>query len=400
LLLIVFITVFLDLVGFGIIIPIQPFFAEFLGARPSTVTLLMASFSFMQFLFAPFWGHLSDRVGRRPVMLASIFITSSGYFLFALSSSLTMLFAARMLSGFGSANIGTAQAIIADSTPPEKRAKGMGIIGVAFGLGFILGPALGGLLSQVGMATPAFIAGGLSAANFVLASIILPETRRSNTAKTRHSTFSLVDLRSAIQHPNVAMLMVLCLGYSTSFALMEGSLGLFIQNVFVTTHGEVSFKEASRLTSFVLIVVGVAATIVQGCFIGMLVKKFGEMRLMRFGIFSIALTMCAIPVLGALHRFDLFLLIFPFMALGTGTLNPSLASLLSTAVHENEQGGTLGLGQGLASLGRVFGPSAAGILFEWNIGTPFFVSSILLMACLTLTLRIRINCKPSKSLQE
>ena len=144
----VFLTVFLDLVGFGIIIPIQPFYAEKLGASPTVITLLGASFSLMQFLFGSFWGRLSDRIGRRPVMLLSIACSSIGYAIFGAAESLPILFLARMLAGFGSANIGAAQAIIADCTPPESRAKGMGLIGAAFGLGFIFGPAMGGFFGQ------------------------------------------------------------------------------------------------------------------------------------------------------------------------------------------------------------------------------------------------------------
>ena len=174
-LLIVFFTVFIDLIGFGIIIPIQPFFAEALGASPATVTLLGASYSLMQFLFAPFWGMLSDRYGRRPIILVSLGTGFVGYLLFGLSHSLPALFASRMLAGFGAANIGTAQAMIADSTSHADRAKGMGLIGAAFGLGFIFGPALGGVFGQFGIATPAFVAAGLCAANWILC--VRPPTR-------------------------------------------------------------------------------------------------------------------------------------------------------------------------------------------------------------------------------
>ena len=149
-----FLTIFLDLLGFGILIPIQPFFAESLGASASTVTLLSATYSIMQFLFAPFWGSLSDRYGRRPIILSSIFISAIGYFIFASAQSLQLLFLSRALSGFGNANLGAAQAIIADSTTGADRAKGMGLIGAAFGLGFIFGPAVGGILGQISPRTP------------------------------------------------------------------------------------------------------------------------------------------------------------------------------------------------------------------------------------------------------
>ena len=212
-LLLVFLTVFLDLVGFGIIIPIQPFYAEKLGASATQVTLLGASFSLMQFLFGSFWGRLSDRIGRRPVMLLSIGCSSIGYLIFGFSESLTVLFLARMLAGFGSANIGAAQAIIADSTPPESRAKGMGLIGAAFGLGFILGPAVGGFFSQFALSFPAYVAAGLGAFNFIFALTSLPETcpqKLGQPAKNQvahRPGFSWSALKHAARHPNVGKLL-------------------------------------------------------------------------------------------------------------------------------------------------------------------------------------------------
>ncbi len=386
---IVFLTVFLDLVGFGIIIPIQPFFAESLGASPATVTLLGASFSLMQFIFSSFWGRLSDRIGRRPVMLVSIFLAAIGYALFGMAKTLTWLFLARMLSGFGAANLGAAQAIIADSTPPDQRAKGMGIIGAAFGLGFIFGPALGGFFSQISIEMPMFVAAGLSLFNFVLALVALPETldkSRPLVGGAHRATLSLAAFRHAVRHPNVKELLTLSCGYAVAFSLMESSFGLFVQQAFAPGIAD-SGKTAARLTATALIIVGVTATIVQGGLIGRLVKKFGEWKLLRFGLLMITVSMAAIPIVGGWGDFSLFVAILPFMALGTGTLNPSISSLLSRSVSADEQGGTLGLGQGIAALGRVGGPAVAGLLFELNHNVPFYVSSALLLGCLGLSLR-------------
>ncbi|MBI1860773.1 MAG: MFS transporter [Deltaproteobacteria bacterium] len=357
-LLIVFLTVFLDLVGFGIIIPIQPFFAESLGATPAIVTLLGASYSLMQFLFSPFWGRLSDRMGRRPIML--------------------------------SANIGTAQAIIADSTTAEKRAKGMGLIGAAFGLGFIFGPAIGGLLSQISIATPMYFAAGLAFLNFVLAMFFLPETLDKKNARaaasTSHASFSWKALRHAARHANVPMLLTLYFIYSAAFSLMEASFGLFVQYAFTEGASDTA-KAAARLTATALILVGVTATIVQGGLIGRLVKTFGEWKLARFGLLMITIAMVSIPLVGSTHHFGLFAALMPLMALGTGTLNPSLSSLLSRSVFVDEQGGTLGLAQGLAALGRVGGPAVAGLLFESHPSGPFYASGVLLVCCLALAMR-------------
>ncbi len=381
---IVFFTVFLDLVGFGIIIPIQPFYAESLGAHPSTVTLLGASFSLMQFLFAPFWGRLSDKIGRRPVMLVSIASTVVGYFIFGLSGSLTILFLSRMLAGFGSANIGTAQAIIADSTTPEKRAKGMGLIGAAFGLGFIFGPALGGSLVRFGLAVPAFVAAGLSAINLVLAFFILPETRTAGAKSVVvHRAFSWKALKHAARHPNVGQLFTVFLTYTLAFSLMEQVLGLFIEKtwLFAEPASVDHSRHAATYTMYVLVVVGVTATIIQGGLIGRLVKAFGERRLLLFGIGAVSISLAMIPVVGWYFHFAMLLPVSMCLAIGTGLINPSLSSLLSRAVDPDEQGGAMGMGQSLAALGRVIGPSAAGFLFEWHPNVPFWIGAGLTCVC-------------------
>ncbi|MEI6397812.1 MAG: MFS transporter, partial [Pseudomonadota bacterium] len=176
-LLIAFFTIFLDLLGFGIVIPVNSFYVQSLGASPAVIAWLSASYSLMQFLFAPFWGRLSDKIGRRPVILISVAASCAGHMIFGLSSTLFTVFAARLLAGFGNANLGTAQAIISDVTTPENRAKGMGLIGAAFGLGFLLGPAIGGFAGQYSPQAPAIVAGCLAFINFMLAYFLLPETR-------------------------------------------------------------------------------------------------------------------------------------------------------------------------------------------------------------------------------
>ena len=393
---IVFFTVLLDLIGFGLIIPIQPFLAETLGAPPSVITLLGASFSLMQLLFAPFWGRLSDRIGRRPVLLISIGLTAFGYLVFGLADQLWLLFAARMLSGFGGANLGAAQAIIADSTTPENRAKGMGLIGAAFGLGFILGPALGGYLGQFGLSTPALAAAGLSALNLVFAVFCLPETyppeKRAAQAKESGSSvvhgkapLSLKAIRHAGRHLNVRELFLFITTYTVAFSLMEQVLALFVERYWV--HGLTGLtpregaQRAALLTANILIVVGVTATIVQGGLIGRLVKKFGEKNLLYTGGVILIFTYLAIPWIGKSGIYPLMLVNAAFMAMGSGVINPSWTGLLSRSVDPNEQGGVLGLGQGLGALGRVIGPTMAGTLFQLDPRLPFWVGSVLLLVC-------------------
>lgn len=393
---IVFLTIFLDLVGFGIIIPIQPFLAQKLGASPTIVTILGASFSLMQFIFAPIWGRLSDRIGRRPVMLASIAVACVGYFIFAIAETLPILFIARMLAGFGSANIGTAQAIIADSTSPEKRAKGMGLIGAAFGLGFIFGPAIGGFFGQMGLSAPAYVASGLCFLNWIFAFTMLPETRpKGAPGKSPHAALSLQALKHAARHPMVGQIFLLYFIFFLAFALMEQDLGLFIESIWASVPAAATgvkdfhAKHAAALTAYVLIVVGVTAAVVQGGLIGRLVKVFGEVKLLRFGTFLVGLTFVLIPLVGRIGLYGLMLVIGCMMATGSGLVHPSLSSLLSQAVDQDERGGALGLGQSLASLGRVFGPSVAGFLFELNPGVPFIIAGMITLFCTGIALTIR-----------
>src|SRR5690554_2058067 len=186
-----FVTMFLDLLGFGLIIPIQPFYAESFGASAAVVTLLGGAYSLMQFIFIPVWGRISDRIGRRPVILISVIASSIGHLFFGLAGSLTALFAARLLTGFGNANIATVQALIADSTEGHERTRGMGMIGAAFGLGFVIGPAVGGLLVRWGLAAPAFAAAVFALVNFGMAFFLLPETNKFRQKKGEDRRVSL-----------------------------------------------------------------------------------------------------------------------------------------------------------------------------------------------------------------
>lgn len=383
-LLIAFITIFLDLVGFGIIIPVQPFYAEAFGATPALVTWLGASYSLMQFLFAPLWGRISDRIGRRPVLLLGIAISMIGYTLFGLAGSLSILFVARMLAGFGNANIGVAQALVADVTTVENRAKGMGIIGAAFGLGFTFGPAIGGALSQISPHAPGFGAAVLAAANLTLAFFILPETkpRLKNGEVGAHSSerrvpFSFAALQSAMSSRNVLFILNSTLIVITGFALMEQIMGLYIERVWLS--GQVAspetMKEAAALTAYFLVAVGITATIVQGGLIGRLVKAFGERALCLFGAGLLVFAMLTTPYLVGTRSMSLLIVCAALYAVGMGLFNPSMSSLLSKSVAGADQGGILGLNQSMASLGRFVGPAVAGVLFQKAINLPFYIAA-------------------------
>lgn len=382
---IVFFTVFLDLIGFGLIIPIAPFFAQTFSATPLQITLLGACYSLMQFIFAPFWGKLSDRYGRRPIILTSICFGAVGCLLFGFANSLIWLYAARLLAGFGNANIAVAQAVITDVTTSENRAKGMGLIGAAFGLGFILGPAIGGFFSRYGLAVPAFIAAGLQVANLLSALVLLPETKPKAVVMTAtsHAPLSLKALSQAFALPFVGFLLIIFAAYSLSFSMMEQVIALFIQHFWLpgATGSIEAAKEAARLTSGMLVCVGVTATIIQGRMIGPLVKRFGENKLLWFGYAVTGASIAALTLAGHLGSYALLLGLSVLIAAGSAVANTSVSSLISKLAPIDNRGLTLGLSQSLASLGRVFGPVSAGLLFEANPSLPFLVGGSLIMIC-------------------
>ena len=373
----VFLTMFLDLVGFGIIIPIQPFFAENYGASPTLITLLGGSFSLMQFIFVPPWGRLSDRIGRRPVMLCSIAITACGYALFAMADTIEMLFISRMMAGFGAANIATSQAIMADISTPEDRAKAMGLLGAAFGLGFVFGPAIGGLLGQISPQTPIWVAAGLSSVNFISAIFLLPETLQEGRRAKRELNLFKVFGRMA-RKPNVTPLLITTLVITGGFSLMEQVLGLFIEHTWVTTSMDVTrdmaFKEAAARTGIVLVVIGIVMSLVQGRYIGPLVKRYGEKRLLLVGSVGTVVVLALIPATSWMG-FGGLLVVGAMMGVFSGLWSPSLQAILSRSVASDEQGSTMGLNHSLSSLGRVIGPAVAGVLYELGRPVPFLVGA-------------------------
>jgi MFS transporter, DHA1 family, tetracycline resistance protein len=381
---VVFVTLFLDLLGFGIIIPIQPFYAESFGATPTLVTLIGASYSLMQFLFAPMWGRLSDRIGRRPVVLISIAIGAIGFLVFGFAASLWMLFLARMVAGFGNANLGTVQAIVADVTTARDRAKGMGLIGAAFGLGFVFGPVIGGLSGSAwGPSAPAFIAAGLGGLNWIFAFLRLPETRRPGGRPSMHHGFlGLRALTHARAHVNVPALLTIMFVFTFGFSLMESALALFVEHNFVPrdifgTHE--GHRLATRLTTWVLLVVGITAVIVQGGLIGPLRKRFSEKGMIFTGALLIAASFVAIALVPGLGGgYGAMFPIVVVLSFGSGIFSPSQSSLLSRSVGGDEQGAMLGVGQSMSALGRIFGPALSGALFELGTGTPFLVGAVLI----------------------
>ena len=373
---VVFFTVLLDLLGFGMILPLLPFYGEELGAGPMGVTLLFASFSLAQFVCAPLWGRLSDRVGRRPVLLVSIAGAVVAYLVFALARSLTVLVVARTASGVAAANYSIAQAYVADVTPPEGRAKGMGLLGAAFGLGFVLGPVLGGLAGHFGYAAVPLAAAVLSVVNLLLAAALLPESLPpEKRRRTSERWVGREQVRRAVENRPVAGLMLLFFLVILAFSSMEATIGLFVE----ARYG-FGFIETAWLFTFI----GVVMVIVQGGLLGRLAARFGERRLVIAGVAFMSAGLLLLPV-GAAVAF--LALTTALLAAGMGLHNPATLSLISRMTEEHRQGGTLGVTRSLGALARSIGPIWGG----WSYGTlgpawPFWSAAGLMVATLALAL--------------
>jgi multidrug resistance protein len=350
---IVFLIVFIDLVGFGIVIPFLPLYAEEYGPSPVVFGLLMASYSAMQFLFAPILGRLSDRHGRRPVLLLSLAGSVVGYLLFAFAGSLAVLFASRIIDGISGGNISTAQAVIADITDERDRTRGMGIIGAAFGLGFICGPALAAVLIGIAHWLPGVAAATTSAVALGLVAVALPETRRADVAPPADRVpRRLESIARVAAHPMVGA----CL--ATVF------LVIFAFSNFETTFAQLlraRFAMEMSAVGWMFVYAGVLGAVVQGWLVGSLAHRFGESRLIVAGGTIAAAAAAALPAAGSTGR---LLLVLAVLAVGHGLLAPSLSAFTSRLVPSYEVGSVMGVSQGVSSLARIFGPFWA----EWVYG--------------------------------
>lgn len=364
---VLFLTVVLDLIGFGIVIPLQTFYAEQFHATPLQVTMLMACYSLAQFVAAPVWGQLSDKFGRRPTLLLSIALTAVMLAGYASASSLAGLFVFRTLHGVMTANIPIAQACVADLTTPENRARGMGMIGAGFGIGFTIGPFIGGELSQFGLSTPIWFAAGLSLANLCVAIAVLPETRKPDSV-TAHRSISPMAMIHAVRHPVVGLCVLLMFAQVFAFAMMESCFTLFAEHA----HG-LKAQDVGRLFGLV----GVVSMVVQGGLIGRIVKRFGERPLVPAGLLMVGVGTLALPFvpMGAAMAAT-----FALMATGQSLVNPSLTALISKAVGPSEQGRTLGAAQSMSALARGFGPALGGVLYmQITPAAPFVLSACVLL---------------------
>nr|WP_289038995.1 MFS transporter [uncultured Allobacillus sp.] len=362
---ILFLIMFLVMLGFGIIIPVLPYYAEELGASATELGLLMAVYSFMQFVFAPMWGRVSDRIGRKPVIMLGIFGLSLSFFLLAFASHLWMLFVARVIGGFlSAANMPTVMAYVADVTSEEDRGKGMGIIGAATGLGFIFGPAVGGVFSKISLEAPFYISGTVSFLTMIFVFFILKESVQLSDRKQRPKVKRTKAIGQAMKTP-MAMLYFLQFFIAVSLSGLEATFAYFA-----------AVKAGLNAVSmgYVFMIMGLASAAVQGS-MGTLTKKFGEIKIIQAGIVVSALGMGLILLTQNFLTAAVFLTIF---GIGNGVIRPSVSSLL-TKQAKSGYGEVTGYLSSFGSLGRIIGPVLGGALYMVWIGLPY-VSGIVLSA--------------------
>lgn len=356
-LLVIFVTVFIDLVGFGIVIPVLPYYAEGtrFNATPRAVGLLFASYSVMQLIFSPVLGRLSDKYGRRPILIISLLGTCLGFLILGFATTLLMLFVGRIIDGISGGNISTAQAYIADVTTKENRAKGMGLIGAAFGLGFVFGPAIGGILSRWGTNVPFLFAGSLAFLNVILLYFTLPETvTRDHPARvSAASGRGWKQVVDAFRQPELAYVLAIYFLSIVAFSIMTTVFALFMM---------FRLGYDPWHSGWIFAFVGIVSAVVQGGLIGRLVKRFGEPTLVIVGGFLFTVSLFASPFVGPAIGLLGILGVGALSSIGNALSAPSLTSLGSKSASASEQGSVLGVMQSVASLARAVGPSVAAVI--------------------------------------
>jgi MFS family permease len=356
---VIFFTILIDLIGFGIIIPILPYYAQRLGAGGFGLGALLSVYSLMQFVATAVLGRTSDRVGRRPVLLTTMVCNAVGYSLFAAAHSYPILFLARVVSGFAGGNISAAQAYIADITSPAERSRGMGVIGAAFGLGFIIGPAIGGLSAHyLGPAAPGLVAAGLSLANFVSAFFVLPESL-SHEHRTTRALWDFSHIGDALRDRRLSPLMAAWAIAPFAFAGYSVALPLWAAIVF-------GWQETQLAWLFT--VIGATAALVQGYLFGKLAARVGDRALLIAGGFGMAVAIAVIP---ALHSTLALYLWTVVLAFSNSIFGPAASGLVSIFAGPAEQGTVLGAAQALSALGRLLGPFLVGLVYDRSHAAAF-----------------------------
>ncbi|MDA3861445.1 MAG: MFS transporter [Melioribacteraceae bacterium] len=386
---IIFLTVFIDLLGFGILIPILPTFASSqIGISDFGIGAIIGVYSLVQFLFNPIVGKLSDRIGRRPIILISLLLTVASYIIFSFSTTFLILFVSRILAGLGGSNIGTAQAYIADITDKANRAKGMGMIGAAFGLGFVFGPIMGGFLAHFGYEYVGYASATFSFIAFIFAFFFLPESLKEKKSMSGFSVklFNFQDVKKIIQIPNIGIFIFLFFVIIFSVANIYGTFALLGQKYYGFT---------DRENGYLFGIIGIVSSIIQGGLMKRMSTKLSEKAILFIGMTALMIGLSLIPY-GI--NFTGVAIISAILAIGTGILQPTIISFVSKYSPENMQGTILGFNSSMGSLARVLGPLWGGFAFQFLgyeapfiTGAIFTFLTILLTAFLLKTKKLNIN---------
>lgn len=390
-LILIFLTVFIDLLGFGLLIPILPAFGlKVLNIDEASIGIVISAYSFIQFIFNPIFGRISDKRGRRPVIIFCLLLNAIGYLLFSITDSFILLLFSRIVAGIGGSSISVAQAYIADVTTAENRSKGMGIIGSAFGLGFVFGPLLGGILSEFGYAVVGYVSAGFSLLAFILTSFLLPESLKSKNESDEVSsvskrTWKLIDVQSfkvVFNKPDLALLISLFFVLTFSFANIYGTFALLGIQVYHFT---------DKQNGFMFGIIGLTSAIVQGTLIGTVNKFLTKKKIFIVSSFLISITLALIPYAG---NFLGLAFVGIFLSVGTGLFQPTILSLISEVTSEKEQGITLGINQSMSAFARMLGPLWGGFAFEYLgyqfpfLTGAFFTAAIFLVSIFYLPKRL------------
>ena len=366
-------TVFVDLVGFAIVLPLLPSYGARYTRSDLAIGILVASYSLVQLLLAPWWGRLSDRIGRRPVVLVGLVGSSLSYLLFAWAGSFTLLLVSRIVAGATGATVSVAQASLADGTPPERRSHMMGLIGATFGLAFIVGPALAGITSTIGDAAPGYLAAALTGLNGIIAFALFPETRNDRP---------IVKQQRQIKWRRLITPYSVILFETLAFTVMYAFFTLFAERV---------LGFGRERISYFFVYIGVITAIVQGGLVGRLVRQLGEVRLMVIGCLLLAVGLGSLPLTvgeSPAWLMPAILTSLLFVAIGTGLVTPSAAGLVSRVSSAEDQGRALGFLQSTASTARIIGPVAFGIISDLGgVRAPFMIAALLALIAMIPALR-------------
>jgi len=370
------------LLGFGIILPILPFYAEKFGANGLWIGAILTAYSAAQFVSALFLGRLSDRIGRRPVLLASLLgsalsLTASGF-----ANSLVLLLLSRLIAGAFGGSITTAQAYVADVTTPSERTKYMGLLGASIGMGFVFGPGIGAALSGFGFSTAAFVAAGIAALNFLVGIVKLPESRVPGQADAVRRSFRLEDVKAALSQPTLGSALLSTFISTIAFVAMEATFALF---------GQVRFGLNPAGLGIIFTLVGIVVAVVQGGLIGRLHLRYDDRTLAGAGAVAMGVAFFLIPLMPSLTG---AVVILGLLAAGQGLVSPTLSSLISQSSDVGEQGQTLGIGQSLSAGARAVGPLLAGWLYDRSIALPYLLAAALMLLVVWLISRA---AAPSRS---